>query len=138
MINDLKILLYNLISNNMSDFISDEKTEEQYCREIEIIDQLFPNAEFTIAINIEELDDILSDKSSIVIKNTYTCRCYDNCKKEPDYFHITRKIGEQMTQKYIILELIKQGLKRECDHHFLEGFDKTTTSECQFELSFGS
>lgn len=122
----------------MNHFISDEKTEEQYCKENEIIDQIFPNAEFTIALNLEELDNILTDKSDIVIKNTYNCYCYANSKKDPDYFYINCKNGEQMTQKYIIHELIKQGLNIDCNHCFLEGFDKTPTSECQFELSFGS
>ena len=35
----------------------DEKTEEQYEYKFEQIDKMFPNAKFTIAIDIEELDE---------------------------------------------------------------------------------
>lgn len=122
----------------MNHFISEEKTEEQYDIENKIIEHMFPNAEFTIALNLEELDDIVTDKSSIIIKNTYNCHCYTNCKKNADYFFINSKNGEQITNKYIINELIKQGLMRDCDHHFLENFEKTTVSDCQFEMFFGS
>jgi len=43
-----------------------------------------------------------------------------------------------MTVRYVIEELIKQGLKLDCNHHFLEGFNKTSGSGCQFELCVGS
>jgi len=121
-----------------SDSDIDEKTEEQYERERKLIEEMFPNAKFDIAIDFSELDDIISEHSNIVIKNTYNCYCYDNCKRPTDYFYITAKEGEKMTNKFIIKELIKQKLCLECNHIFIEGFIKSKDSDCQFEICTGS
>ena len=118
---------------NYSD--ANEKTEEQYAYEREQIEQMFPNAEFVVAIDFEELIDVVTDLSNIVIKNTYGCYCYDNCERNTDYFYITTTNGEKMTNKFIIQELIKQGLKLECNHVFVED---SKDSDCQFEIWFGS
>jgi hypothetical protein len=56
-----------------------EKTEEQYERENEEIEKMFPNAKFTIAINIEELDVIFTKQPAIVVKKSYYC--YTGCNK---------------------------------------------------------
>ncbi len=112
-----------------------EKTDEEIENEIEQIHNMFTNAEFEVAINIEEMDKLLTDKNYIIVKNTYSCYCYDNCKKNTDYFYIT---GENMTYRYVIEQLIEKGLKLECNHHYLEGFYKTEGSDCQFEIWVGS
>ena len=112
-----------------------EKTDEEYEREFEEYERMFPYAKFTISIDIEELDDLITDKQSIIIKQVYDCYCYENCNKKTEYFYIK---GENLTQRYVIEQLIKKGLEIECNHIFLEGFEKTKGSECQFELIFGS
>ncbi len=112
-----------------------EKTDEEIENEIEQIHNMFTNAEFEVAINIKEMDKLLTDKNYIIVKNTYSCYCYDNCKKNTDYFYIT---GENMTYRYVIEQLIEKGLKLECNHHYLEGFYKTEGSDCQFEIWVGS
>ena len=48
-----------------------EKTDEQFECEIERIHNMFPNAQFEIAINIEEMDNLVTDKNFIIVKNTY-------------------------------------------------------------------
>jgi hypothetical protein len=103
---------------------TDEKTEEQYAYEREQIEQLFPNAKFEIAIDFAELDEVVTDLSNIVIKNTYGCYCYDNCERNTDYFYIATTNGEKMTNTFIIQELIKQCLKLDCNYVFVEGFIK--------------
>lgn len=112
-----------------------EREFEKYEREFEEIERMFPDAKFTISIDIEELDDLITDKQSIIIKHVYDCYCYENCNKKTEYFCVR---GEKLTQRYVIEQLIKKGLEIECNHIFLEGFHKTKGSECQFELIFGS
>jgi hypothetical protein len=62
----------------------------------------FPGAKFVVAIGLEELDGVVTNAKSIVIKNTYNC--YENYKKPTDYFVIT---DEKMTNKFIISKLIE-------------------------------
>jgi len=112
-----------------------EKTEEQYEREIEEIEEMFPNAKFTIAINIEELDVIFTKQPAIVVKKSYNCYCYTGCNKPSEYFYIS---GKNITTKFIINQLIEQGLELNCNHHFIEGFEKVKNSDCQFEIYAGS
>jgi hypothetical protein len=112
-----------------------EKTNEEYEYDAEQINIMFPNAQFTIAIDIEDMNELITDKQHLIIKSSYDCYCYDNAKKKTDYFYIK---GENMTVRYVIEELIKQGLKLDCNHHFLEGFNKISGSGCEFELCVGS
>ena len=80
---------------------------------------------------------VITDKHHLIIKNTYNCYCYsyNNSKKNTDYFYIK---GENMTCRYVIEQLIKQGLQLDCNHNFLEGFYKTADPVCQVELCVGS
>ena len=43
-----------------------------------------------------------------------------------------------MTYKYVIEQLIEQGLELDCNHIYLEGLYKTKDSDCQFEILTGS
>jgi hypothetical protein len=112
-----------------------EKTDEEIECEIEQMNNMFPTAQFEVAISIEEIDKLITDKQFIIVKNTYSCFCYDNCKKNTDYFYIR---GQNITYRYVIEQLIEQGLQLDCDHHYLEGVYKTKGSECQFEICTGS
>jgi hypothetical protein len=119
--------------------MKDEELEEKYECERKQIDQMFQHALFDIAIELEELDEVVSDQTYIVVKNTYTCYCYDDCKKNTEYFYITCNPCEKMTNKFIIQELIKQKLNlQDCNHRFLEGFIKSKDSDCQLEIVVGS
>ena len=100
-----------------------EKSKEQLESEFRMIDEMFPDAQFTPSIDLENLDDIISDKKEIIIQQTFTCYCYDNMNKSPKYFTIKCGENESLTNKYIINELIKKGLKVDCNHRFLEGFN---------------
>ena len=100
-----------------------DEEEEKYIRELRIIDDMFPNAKFIPSINLENLDDIVSDKKEIIIKQNLTCYHYDNINKRPKYFTIKCRENESLTNKYIMTELIKQKMKIDCDHRFVEGFN---------------
>ena len=101
-----------------------EKSEEQLEREFRIIDEMFPNAQFTPSIDLEDLDNIVTDKKEITIQQTFTCYCYDNMDKPPKYFTIKCGENESITNKFIMTELMKQKMKIECNHRFVEGFYK--------------
>ena len=113
-----------------------EKTEEQYEYEFRQIELLFPDAQFTIAIDLEDLDDVITELNTIIIKKNYSCYCHANCKRNTDWFIIN---GEKITNKYVIHELIKQNLVLDCNHCFVEGFHQyPKNSNCQFEICTGS
>ena len=112
-----------------------EKSSEQDLEEIQQIYQMFPNAKFCIAIKLDDLDDIISERNNIVVKQDYNCYCYKNFRKKTDYFYIK---GQKLTNKFIISKLIEQGLELDCNHCFIEGFYKIKNSDCQFEIMIGS
>tara|TARA_R110002153_G_scaffold80852_3_gene205093 strand:+ start:170 stop:586 length:417 start_codon:yes stop_codon:yes gene_type:complete len=112
--------------------------EQEITDEIAWLDERFKDANFTVSIPKNELDDLLSEEPQIIIKQTFTCACYGcgndiNNRPPNKYFCIT---NDNMTQANVIDELIKQNLECDCDHHFLEGFDQET--EIQFLLYMGS
>lgn len=111
-----------------------EKTEEDYEREIACIANMFKEAQFDISIDLELMDELLTEQNHIIIKNAYSCYCHNN-NKPTEYFSIK---GDRLTYRYVINKLIEQDLKLDCNHRFLEGFDKTPNRQFQYELSKGS
>ena len=95
-----------------------EKTEDEYKYEIQEIQNMFPNAQFKIRIPIEEMYDVISDKPFIIVTRIFDCYCREGRKKSKKSYRIKGKI---LTYKYVIEQLIKQGLQLECDHSFLQG-----------------
>lgn len=112
-----------------------KEDEEKYEEERKQIEEIFGDTKFTIAIPLDELDELLTDKKQVIIKSWYGCYCYDNAPRNNEYFTIC---GDNLTIKYILLELKRQNLHLDCNHHFIEGFDKTSNSNCQFIIGTGS
>ena len=112
-----------------------EKTEEQYEKECEQIGLMFAGAKFVVSIELQDLDEVVSELPAIIVKNTRTCYCYDGKDSSIDYFYIS---GNNITNAFIIHQLVEQGLNLACNHCFLEGFRKTENSDCQFEICTGS
>ena len=89
------------------------------------------NAQFVIEIDYANMDDLLTDKDHAIIKHEgcYCDREYsDNIYDEPlkvDTYLVRGQAGE-LTYRFIIHELIRQGLKVTCGHKYLEGFIKIT------------
>ena len=100
-----------------------EEVDEELQREFRIIDDMFPGADFTPSIRLKDLDDIVTEEKEIIIKQDFTCYCYDNMNKFPKYFTVKCKENESLTNKYIMTELMKQKMKIDCDHRFVEGFN---------------
>ena len=69
-----------------------DKTEEEMENEFDLIDKMFPGAKFVIAIDIEELDDVVTERTNIVIKNTYDCYCYAGVNKSQIIFTLAANI----------------------------------------------
>ena len=72
-----------------------EKTEQEMEEEIELINNMFPDSNFSVAIDIDELDDLITNKQFIIFKNKYNCYCYDNCKKKRNILLYTRNINNK-------------------------------------------
>jgi UDP-N-acetyl-D-mannosaminuronate dehydrogenase len=115
-----------------------EKTEEQISLEIEQIYKMFPDAKFDIAIDIEYLDEVITEQNVIIIKVDHSCYCYSHCKKNTEFFVIQSTGNDTMTNRFILNELIKQDLDLDCNHRFIEGFLQTPNTLCQFEACTGS
>ena len=109
--------------------------EEKYIENFEKVYQMFPDAKFDIAIDFDDLDNIVTNEKHMVIKHVNDCRCYKKTNIKTRFFFIQ---GDKLTNKFIINELIKQGLTLDCDHRFLEGFHKLPDSDVQYELVIGS
>ena len=107
------------------------KTEEENEKENEMLYSMFPDAKFVISIDIEKIDDLLSEKKEIIIQQSYKCYCH--------YFNITKKIftirGDKLTNKYVIDQLIKQGLESDCNHMVLDSFHNIGGN--LYEIFFG-
>jgi len=95
----------------------------------------FQGALFSVAIDESKLDDIISESSQIMIKQDFTCYCF-NVKREPLYYHIKESESNKLTNRHVIKGLIEQKMNLECNHMFLEGFIQKT--DFQFELMTGS
>lgn len=109
----------------------------------EELNRMFPDAKFTIALSLDELDDVISPLDKIIVKQTFNCYCYGGVPASdapvPRWFPIHCDEGEKMTKRVVIRELVRQGLSLDCNHRFLEGFIRSGKGgECQFEMVLGS
>ena len=104
------------------------------------------NAQFDITIDYDDMDSLVTDKDHAIIKHE-GCYCdrdifSDTIYDEPlkvDTYLVRGQAGE-LTHRFIIHELIRQGLKVTCGHKYLEGINMINKqiSEHEYELLFGS
>ena len=130
-------------NNNDNDDCAEELCLDDYECQQEEINRMFPNIDFTIAMTLEEIDEVVSPLDKIVVKQTFNCYCYDGESMShapiPKWFTIHCREDEKMTNRVIIRELANQGFSLECNHRFLEGFERSARGgECQFEPATGS
>lgn len=118
--------------------IEDEEfDEEKYQAGQDELDRLFPDLGFSICIELDELDDVISTEYRIIMKDTRTCYCYDNCKESNTFIEIKNKNG-QITYRDLFQELNNMKFQRSCNHRFFEGLQQCKNSNIQFEMCFGS
>jgi Na+-transporting NADH:ubiquinone oxidoreductase subunit NqrF len=117
--------------------LDEDYDEETYLKEQEEIERLYPNAKFTICVSLQDLDDLVTEETNIVVKTSFNCMCYDYCDvvRQSEYYYIS---GDKLTNGYIIQHLIEHGLSLDCNHCFLEGFHKSANSSVQYEMVIGS
>ena len=115
--------------------MSFEYHDEKFHYDESIDKSEFQGAMFVVDIDESKLDDILSEKDQVIIKQDFDCYCF-HVKREPRYFHVKGPKGQPLTNRYVIKELIEQKMNLECNHMFLEGFIKKT--ECQLEVMTGA
>jgi len=99
--------------------------EDEDCKEMRQLDQMFPDAKFTISIPLSKLNDVLTTKNSICLTKTHTCYCYSpafgGCPKKPTKYYIKGPPGGGgITISRAIEQLIEQGFGGQCKHNFLE------------------
>jgi hypothetical protein len=116
--------------------ISDSEDERNYEIENELINELFPNAKFTISIRYEELFETITDENKILIKHCNSCYCYNGTPLKNKTRQFTIK-GENITLKLIFEKLIERNLELNCNHYFIEGFYKVPGKN-YYEFVLGS
>ena len=102
--------------------MSGSDSDTDYEEEFKIIDELFPNIDFTISMSLKKLNQVVTPKNKIQVVLRYDCYCYDEEPKKASKVFIIE--GENMTHKYILEQLIKKGLKLECNHSYYEGLSQ--------------
>jgi hypothetical protein len=114
---------------------SEEFDEKKYQEEQDELDRLFPDVGFCICIKLDELDDVISTESRIMIKDTRTCYCYDDCKESNIFIEI-KNINGQITYRDLLQKLNDMKYQRPCNHDCFEGLSQN--SNIQYEMFFGS
>jgi hypothetical protein len=122
--------------------MSEDDEYENYVREHAILDSLFPDVGFDIAVSLDELDDTVSELDHIIIKNVHDCYCYIQEPKMTDYIDIKKKSGG-ITTRDVLNELNRIKYCCDCNHRFFElvtpCIDSSgNKSSTQFQIFFGS
>lgn len=112
-----------------------EEEDEYFEIDQAYLEEHFGRPYFDIAIPIDELDDLVSDKNEIVVKNTYDDDDDGGGYRPTDYFIIR---GTRITNRVIINELIRKEFNPNCNYRFLEGFRKCNMSSIEYECIMGS
>jgi hypothetical protein len=122
--------------------MSEDDEYANYVREHAILDSLFPDVGFDVAVSLDDLDDTVSELDHIIIKNVYNCYCYDLEPKMTDYIDVKKK-GGNITTRDVLNELNRIKYCCDCNHCFFElvspCIDSSgNKSSTQFEIFFGS
>ena len=112
------------------------QSDIEFEKEMEALDRIFPDANFTICIGLAELDTVISNDDVIVIKIDHECYCYDQNPRKADIIVVYNKTGEGITNKDAIDSMIEYGYDPACNHVFFEGFKHV--ADCIFKTYFGS
>ena len=90
--------------------------------EYDIINEQYPNINFSIALSLKELDKILTPDKAIILKCEFSCYCYSIYPRETEYIYITTENINGITNRDIINKLEIINFNTGCNHAFLEGF----------------
>lgn len=107
---------------------------KEYEEEMRIIDEMFPNCLFSICIDLDEMDDVISEEPQIIIQHN-PCRGYCEMSGNREYIYVKNN-GNGITNKDIIEAMIEAEFDPKCNHFFLEGFHQINA--ITFSPMFGS
>jgi len=98
------------------------KDEEEDMKYNEKIDDFyrthFPNLHFTICLEINELDNILTTSNIASVFNEHRCMC---CNPDDNTFQITQVYREGGIRQYDVLKAMNDAkFKSKCNHRFIE------------------
>ena len=113
------------------------KTEDDYKREIELINAEFPTAKFSIAIDYDKLDEVISLERTIYILNKPVCGCYEgrDKPKKQVYKIISNK---PITYRILFKKLILQNYSLKCNHSFIEDIFAIEGQSNVYDFMLGS
>jgi hypothetical protein len=116
--------------------IIDEKKMIELDKNMAIIESHFPNANVHMDWFAQKLDEVFSERPSIIIKIQQGggCLCFRNEKCEKK-FMLVQNDGTGIKNFQVLKAVYDSGFEPRCDHRFLEGFFKDT--ECQFTPQYG-
>lgn len=97
--------------------------------DFEMNEKMFPG--ITIGRLNKDMNTILTRENRIIIKRQFDCGCYDY-PKNPVYYFVE---GQNMTYRFVLSELSKQGLETNCKHMFVDDFKQNTN--IQYSLCLG-
>jgi hypothetical protein len=98
------------------------------------MNEMFPNCKFSICIDIDEMNDIISEEPQIIIQ----CNpCNGYCKKSGNRIYIyVYNNGNGITNKDMIQAMIDANYDPDCNHIFLETWEQM--NDVTFYPLFGS
>ncbi len=118
-------LNYSLSKLNIYDKDSQYYDDVNYIdNECEEMIKLFPMAKFTVSIPMYKMDNLLTMKDVVIIRQKFDCHCWRGRRNKKDKDFIIRGTSGTITIKHVINKLINQKFKLTCNHHFLERFFK--------------
>jgi SMC interacting uncharacterized protein involved in chromosome segregation len=112
------------------------QSDIEFEAEMEALDRMFPDANFSICIGLSDLDDVISHDNVIVIRITHKCYCYMNNPRKDDLIYVYNKTGNGITNKDVVDAMIEDGYDPDCSHVFYEGLRQVRAGV--FKAHFGS
>lgn len=121
---------------------NDQRDEDELMYELndlKLYREFGDDFDFTLAIEYDELDEVISDRTEIVIRNKI--RMFEDLDNllTTDYHIIKASNHEYITLRDCIKQLIKQKARTTGEHQFFEGiYHPPGTPPYMFEIMFGS
>lgn len=128
----------NPSSNCIDDYVKYNETEYEL-NVLRLYKEFGDDFDFVLAIDYDELDDVVSDRCEIIIRNEI--RVFEDLDNvlTTDYHIIKSKDGGAVTLRDCIEQLIKQKVRTIGSHRFFEGVYKPpNTPPYIYEIMFGS
>jgi hypothetical protein len=118
---------------------TEQDNENFELNELRLYKDFGDDFDFTLAIDYNDLDDAVSDRDEIIIRNEI--RVFEDLDNilTTDYHIIKSKNGSAVTLRDCIEQLIKQKVRTTGNHIFFEGVYKPpNTPPYIYEIMFGS